>query len=516
MTGIIEHVANVMVPVLLCVLLGYALAWFKAPFDRKLFGSLVSNVGYPTLILSHLAKEHIQLGTFLSVLGAALAMVVIFGTLGFLVLKLMRVSIRAYLAPMMLSNVGNIGLPVATLAFGAQGGAVAIGFIVVVLTAIFTIGIAIPMGRPDFKALARQPVIYAVILALVLLATGWKIPGPVDQSLEILGGLAIPIMLLTLGHSLETLKLSGVSRAVLLSLIHIGISAGGSLCNHIHSAAGCEDRERDRAALLYAALRRDLSGNFPASARSRRGRGRVHFRLHLPDTGHAADCPDLLGDGLKPVSEVDDALVAALLLVELRPSGAPVPGPVVMHQDIGVEAKLVEAEVPRTCVSPVQHLPSEPFALPVRIHGDALDQEVIALRNKNEARADAGRASHDPHIGISDQGGIVRRHRQRHRVHDRNEPFIGPPGKFAQSRRVLRSRPFRVLARPVPAHPAQGRAFMNDSKSLMPCARSKHPKAPPSFMSSAAATNAPSAIRARPAPIETRATPRSASSFRVR
>ncbi|MEL7528976.1 MAG: transporter, partial [Pseudomonadota bacterium] len=95
MTGIIEHVANVMVPVLLCVLLGYALAYFKAPYDRKLFGSLVSNVGYPTLILSHLAKEHIQLETFLAVLGAALAMVAIFGVLGFVVLKLMRVSIRA-------------------------------------------------------------------------------------------------------------------------------------------------------------------------------------------------------------------------------------------------------------------------------------------------------------------------------------------------------------------------------------------------------------------------------------
>ncbi len=225
MTGIVEHVANVMVPVLLCVLLGYALAYFKAPYDRKLFGSLVSNVGYSTLILSHLAKEHIQLETFLTVLGAALAMVTIFGVLGFIVLKLMGISIKAYLAPMMLSNVGNIGLPVATLAFGAEGGAVAIGFIVIVLTAIFTIGIATPMGRPDFKALARQPVIYAVVLALVLLATGWKIPGPIDQSLEILGGLAIPIMLLTLGHSLETLKLSGLSRAVVLSLIHVGISA---------------------------------------------------------------------------------------------------------------------------------------------------------------------------------------------------------------------------------------------------------------------------------------------------
>ncbi|WP_209000603.1 AEC family transporter [Labrenzia sp. DG1229] len=229
MSGIAEHVVNIMLPVLLCVLLGYALAYFKAPFDRKLFGSLVSNVGYPALILSHLAKEHIQLETFLTVLAAAVGMIAIFGVIGLIVMKLLRIPLRAYLPPMMLSNVGNIGLPVSTLAFGPEGAAVAIGFIVVVLTAIFTIGIAIPMGRPDFRALVRQPVIYAVIFALVLLATEWKIPEPVDQSLEILGGLAIPIMLLTLGHSLETLKFGGVTRAVILSVTHIGVSAIAAL-----------------------------------------------------------------------------------------------------------------------------------------------------------------------------------------------------------------------------------------------------------------------------------------------
>ncbi|WP_282047192.1 AEC family transporter [Roseibium album] len=229
MSGIAEHVVNIMLPVLLCVLLGYSLACFKAPFDRKLFGSLVSNVGYPALILSHLAKEHIQLETFLTVLAAAVGMIAIFGVIGLIVMKLLRIPLRAYLPPMMLSNVGNIGLPVSTLAFGPEGAAVAIGFIVVVLTAIFTIGIAIPMGRPDFRALVRQPVIYAVIFALVLLATEWKIPEPVDQSLEILGGLAIPIMLLTLGHSLETLKFGGVTRAVILSVTHIGVSAIAAL-----------------------------------------------------------------------------------------------------------------------------------------------------------------------------------------------------------------------------------------------------------------------------------------------
>ena len=225
MEVIFGHVVNVMLPVLLCVLLGYALAFFKAPFDTKMFGSLVSNVGYPTLILAHLAKEHIALSTFLTVLGAAMGMILVFAVLGFIVLKLLRVPIRAFWAPMMLSNVGNIGLPVATLAFGAEGTAVAIGFIVVVLVAIFTIGIAIPMGRPNFSALARQPVIYSVIVALVMMTTGWRFPDPVDQSLQILSGLAIPIMLLTLGVSLETLKLGALSRSVILSILHIGISA---------------------------------------------------------------------------------------------------------------------------------------------------------------------------------------------------------------------------------------------------------------------------------------------------
>jgi len=222
---IFGHVVNVMLPVLLCVLVGYGLAVVKAPFDTKLFGALVANVGYPTLILSHLAKQHVQLGTFLIVLAAAAGVILIFGLLGFAVLKLLRIPVKAYLSPMMLSNVGNIGLPVATLAFGPEGAAVAIGFVVVVLTAIFTIGIALPMGRPDFGALARQPVIYSVAAALVLMATGLKIPGPLDQGLEILAGLAIPIMLLTLGFSLATLKLGGLTRAALLSVIHIGFSA---------------------------------------------------------------------------------------------------------------------------------------------------------------------------------------------------------------------------------------------------------------------------------------------------
>ncbi len=229
MDVIFGHVVTVMLPVLLCVLLGYGLAVLRAPFDRKMFGSLVANVGYPALILSHLAKDHIELGAFLNVLLAAAFMMLIFGVLGFGILKLLGLPVQAYLSPMMLSNVGNIGLPVTTLAFGAEGAAVALGFVVVVLAAIFTIGVALPIGKPDFKTLAKQPVIYAVMVALVLMETGWSLPGPVDQSLSILAGLAVPIMLLTLGHSLATLKFGNLGRAATLSVIHICFSVVAAL-----------------------------------------------------------------------------------------------------------------------------------------------------------------------------------------------------------------------------------------------------------------------------------------------
>ena len=126
MDVIFGHVVTVMLPVLLCVLLGYGLAVLRAPFDRKMFGSLVANVGYPALILSHLAKDHIELGAFLNVLLAAAFMMLIFGVLGFGILKLLGLPVQAYLSPMMLSNVGNIGLPVTTLAFGAEGAAVGV------------------------------------------------------------------------------------------------------------------------------------------------------------------------------------------------------------------------------------------------------------------------------------------------------------------------------------------------------------------------------------------------------
>lgn len=225
METLIIHVFNVVLPVLLCAAVGYVLAVRKATFDHKVIGSLVKNVGYPTLIISHLSTAKIELDSFLSMLAASATAIALFGLLGALALTVLRWPIRAYLTPLMHGNVGNIGLPITLLALGGAGMAYTMGFVVAVLVSTFTIGMWIPAGKFSLRSLATSPIIYAVALALGLMATGTALPGPIATAFDILGGMSIPLMLLTLGHTLATLKLGSIWRALLLTALHLAMAS---------------------------------------------------------------------------------------------------------------------------------------------------------------------------------------------------------------------------------------------------------------------------------------------------
>lgn len=215
------NVFKVVLPVLICAGAGYWLAMIKAPFDNKVVGGIVSRVGYPTLIISHLTATKIDVSVFLNMMAASALAVASFCVLGFLALKALRMPIRAFLTPLMHGNVGNIGLPITLLAFGNAGMAYTMGFVVVVLVSIFTVGMWIPAREFALKNLVTSPIIYAVIISLGLLATGLSLPSPIAKSFDILGGLSIPLMLLTLGHTLATLKIGTLWRAVVLTVLHL-------------------------------------------------------------------------------------------------------------------------------------------------------------------------------------------------------------------------------------------------------------------------------------------------------
>ncbi|WP_170421831.1 AEC family transporter [Ruegeria arenilitoris] len=226
MEHVFLNVLNIVLPVLICAGVGYGLAVARAPFDNKVIGGIVSKVGYPTLIISHLSATKIQIATFLDMMAAAALAIASFGVLGFLALRLLRWPVRAFLTPLMHGNVGNIGLPVTLLALGDAGMAYTMAFVVVMLVSIFTVGMWIPAGEFSARKLATSPIIYAVVIALTLMATGSALPQPIAKSFDILGGLSIPLMLLTLGHTLATLRTGSLGRAVVLTGLHLVLAAG--------------------------------------------------------------------------------------------------------------------------------------------------------------------------------------------------------------------------------------------------------------------------------------------------
>ncbi|MFC4271853.1 transporter [Sneathiella chungangensis] len=224
MEALFFHVSNVLVPVLLCILVGYALARFRKRFDTKTVGDVVANVGYPTLILSHLTENHISFGEFLDVMAAAAVMIAGFTLIGYAFLKIIRRPVRAFLSPMMLNNVGNIGLPISLLAFGSDGMAIALAVVAVVIAGIFTVGMWLPIGKVSLTDLIRQPAVYSVVIALLLMGTGTSLPGPIAACSKILGGLAVPLMLLTLGYTLATLRVEGMITGLYLAAFHIAMA----------------------------------------------------------------------------------------------------------------------------------------------------------------------------------------------------------------------------------------------------------------------------------------------------
>ncbi|MCK6095329.1 AEC family transporter [Micrococcus sp. EYE_162] len=123
-----------------------------------------------------------------------------------------------------LVNSANLGIPIATYVLGdAALAAPALIFQLAVYTPLYVAAMDATTAReaeeratgrravrrsPGRAALAqlgqtaRNPMVVGAMLGLLFSVTGWALPGPLMQSVELIGGLSIPAMLLAFGMSL--------------------------------------------------------------------------------------------------------------------------------------------------------------------------------------------------------------------------------------------------------------------------------------------------------------------------
>jgi hypothetical protein len=122
----------------------------------------------------------------------------------------------------MLWNAGNMALPVCRLAFGAEGLEAAALVFVVLATLQSSLGIAVAKGAGGLREVLRVPLLHASLLGLAVAALGLELPHVVMEPIDMLGAMAIPLMLLNLGLQLRLLGHFHVRDAVAAVVIRIG------------------------------------------------------------------------------------------------------------------------------------------------------------------------------------------------------------------------------------------------------------------------------------------------------
>lgn len=221
--NIVLTVLEIVAPVFILAAIGFT--WVKLGFEYRMefITRLTMTLSVPCLIFVALMKTEVAPSAITQI---SLASVVAYGALTvlfFLIVTALKLKRPVYLAPLIFGNTGNLGLPLALFAFGDQG----LGYAVVVFAIMavwsFTFGIWLVAGSGNLKRILREPIIWATLLGGLFLWQGWETPKFLTNALDLIGQMAIPLMLVTLGVAVARLHPAGLTRAMWLSALKVAL-----------------------------------------------------------------------------------------------------------------------------------------------------------------------------------------------------------------------------------------------------------------------------------------------------
>jgi len=223
--NLILTVLEVVAPVFLLATIGFA--WVKLGFEYRIqFVTQMSmTLALPCLIFVSLMKTTIDSKSLSTVFAASVIAYLLVTVAMFVWVRTTQLDLRTYLAPFIFGNTGNLGLPLALFAFGEQG----LGYAVVIFAAMaiysFTVGVWLVSGGGSLLRVVQEPIVAATLLGGLFWSQGWQTPLFLTNTLDLVGQMAIPLMLITLGVSVARLSLRHFGRAIWMSILKVAICA---------------------------------------------------------------------------------------------------------------------------------------------------------------------------------------------------------------------------------------------------------------------------------------------------
>lgn len=196
----------VMAPVLLGAGVGYVWVRLGHAYPTEFVSRIVFNIGSPCLILATLAHTRVDLHSFGRMALASALICVCMAALGWAAARLGRQEWQVLVPAYSFPNVGNMGLPVCLYAFGEAGMTLAVAFYLIMSIGNFSLGVFWMSGERSWRSLLGNPILLSVLLALLLMGLDLQLPRWMANTVDLMAGLTIPLMLITLGVSLASIR----------------------------------------------------------------------------------------------------------------------------------------------------------------------------------------------------------------------------------------------------------------------------------------------------------------------
>ena len=216
-----QQLVPIIAPVLICAMLGYGWARSGLPFEREFMTRIIMNIGTPCLVLNGISNLEFEPADFATILVSAITVLGTCAVIGVILLRMTGQPLRSFLPPVIFGNTGNLGLPLCYFAFGDEGLGLAVAVYLIYSVSQFVFGPLFQGREPAWRTLVTTPMIYAALIGVTLLATDTPLPRTLANTVELLAGLAIPLMLLALGYSLASFRITQPGKAIGLAVLRL-------------------------------------------------------------------------------------------------------------------------------------------------------------------------------------------------------------------------------------------------------------------------------------------------------
>ncbi len=192
------RLAAILFPIFGIVAAGYFYARQHKP-EMAVANRLNMDVFVPALVFAAMAGKSFDLAAFAPLALGGLLVLALCGLFAWPVARLFGIPAKTLVPPMLFNNSGNIGLPLAVLAWGESALPAAVVLFMVENTLHFSFGARLLDPSTRLLTLWRVPVLFAAMAGLAVAFLKIPVWSPLLTAIKMLGDISVPLLLFALG-----------------------------------------------------------------------------------------------------------------------------------------------------------------------------------------------------------------------------------------------------------------------------------------------------------------------------